>query len=355
MSEQQMQKEVSPRTKAALAVVSAMQPDVPAGCDDGHFGIKVCTDDWAQIYVPSRVSLGSQLISMDDSDENCFVSGGESYTVSSSIASIDTRFQDYPLSDVNRVLVAHALIKAGYGGKNVKLITGLPVQDYYVGSVRNTAFIDRKVKNLLDGAVSNRNPSVVCAKIVAHQVISEGIAAFYDMLVDKNGNINGMVADQVANGSIAILDIGGKTTDSAVIVNGGKGIDANRSGTAHLGGLSLNAAVEPRLKAHLKVDSLSTRQIEDAVTKGVLRAFGGEHDVAEIVLEEKRALAHQIISECKRKMRDAADLEAVYFVGGGSLLLRDQLEDLFPHGVFVEDPQFANARGMLKFAKYILG
>jgi len=343
MNEQQVQKES--RTKPVLAIV---QPEVSVGCDDGHFGIKVCTDDWRQIYVPSRVSLGSQLISLDGSDDNCYESGGESYTVSNSIATIDTRFQDYPLSDVNRVLVSHALIKAGLGGQNVRLVTGLPVQDYYVGSARNTAFIDRKVKNLLDGSVTNRNPNVVCAKIVAHLVVSEGIAAFYDLLIDKEGNINSALADQVASGSIAVLDIGGKTTDSAVIVNGGKGIEANRSGTAYLGGLSLNTAVEPRLKAKLKVDSLSTRQIEDAVAKGVLRAFGSEHDVSEIILDEKKALAHQIIS-------DAADLEAVYFVGGGSLLLQAQLQDLFPHAVFVEDPQFANARGMLKFAKFILG
>lgn len=328
---------------------------VPIGCDDGHFGIKLCTDDWRQIYVPSRVAQGAQFISMDDSDVNCYEAAGQTYTVSNSVPGIDTRFPDYPLSDVNRVLVHHSLITAGYGGKNVKLVTGLPLQDYYIGSARNTAFIGRKMANLLEGVVVNRNEAVNCPKIVAHQVISEGIAAFYDLLMDREGNVIGTVADQVAEGAVAILDIGGKTTDTAVIVNGGKDIDARRSGTAPLGGLSLNVAVEPRLKAYLKIDSLAPRQIEDAVTKGSLRAFGKEHDVAAIVLEEKQMLADQIISESKRKMRDGGDLEAVYFVGGGSLLLKDQLQGLFPHAVFVDDPQFSNARGMLKFAKFILG
>lgn len=351
MSQQAAVKKDSSKS-ASLSVVDEVA--VPVGCDDGHFGIKLCLPDFSQLYIPSRIAAGA-VISLDDADANCYEASGQTYTVSNALQSIDTRFPDYPLSDVNRVLVNHALIKAGLGGKSIKLVTGLPVQDYYIGGQRNDTFIERKRKSLTDGVVTNRNEAVMLPRIVAHQVISEGIAAFYDLLVGKDGNVNGVVHDQVSNGAIAVIDIGGKTTDSAVIINGGMGIDASRSGTANLGGLSLNVAVEQRLKQVLNVEGLAPRQIEDATTKYTVRAFGKEHDVADAVREEKRALAAQIIGECRRRMRDAADLEAVYFVGGGSMLLRDELKGLFPHAVFVEDPQFANARGMLKFAKYILG
>lgn len=326
-----------------------------AGGDDGHFGIKIVTDDWQKIYVPSRLSNGAQVISIGEgADDNMYDAGnGQTYTVSEDLPPIDTRFGDYGLSDINRVLVNHALIKSGLGGQNVRLVTGLPVSDFYVGNAQNTDFIDRKVKSLLDHKVANRNATIKCANIVAHSVVSEAIAAFFDLLIDQDGSINTAIKDMIADGPIGIVDIGGKTTDSAVIINGGKGVDGSRSGTAKLGALSLNDAVEARIKHQLALDSLTTARVERAVMTGTLRIFNKEHDVSALVNEEKHVLATQIIAEIKRKFRDAADLEAVFFVGGGSLLLADQLAHLYPHAKIVDDPQFANARGMLKIAKYI--
>lgn len=328
---------------------------IPVGGDDGHFGIKIVTEDWTQIYVPSKVANGAQVISIGESaDDNMYdTEEGQCYTVSEELPPIDTRFGDYGLSEINRVLVHHGLIKAGLGGKNVKIVTGLPVSDYYVGNARNTEFIERKVSSLLDRKVKNRNPEIECANIVAHSVVSEAIAAFFDLLINKDGSYNEEIMGMIKEGPIGIVDIGGKTTDSAVIINGGKDVDAGRSGTDPLGALSLNASIEARLKKQFALDSLTTARVERAVMTGKLRIYKEDKDVADLVNEEKRALASQIIAAIKRKFRDAADLEGVFFVGGGSLLLKEQLADLYPHAQIVEDPQFANARGMLKIAKFI--
>ena len=326
-----------------------------AGADDGHFGIKVVTDDGLQIYVPSRVANGAQVISIGDGDDgNMYDAGdGQSYTVSEELPPIDTRFGDYGLSDINRVLVNHALIKAGLGGHQVRIVTGLPVSDYYVGNAQNADYIERKRKSLSDHHVTNRNPAIKCATIVGHSVVAEAIAAFFDLLIQMDGSFNPVIKDMIAQGPIGIVDIGGKTTDSAVIINGGKGVDASRSGTAKLGALSLNDSVDARIKHQFSLDSLTPSRIEQAVMTGKLRIFKEERDVSGLVNEEKHTLASQIINEIKRKFRDAADLEGVFFVGGGALLLRDQLADLYPHAQVVDDPQFANARGMLKIAKYL--
>lgn len=329
------------------------------GCDDGHFGVKLVTEGedgtLVQTYVPSRVALGAQVISLNDAEDNLYeTDNGQSYTVSETLPHIDTRFSDYALSDINRVLVHHALLKAGLAGANVRIVTGLPMNDYFVGSKPNSDFIGRKVKSLMDSKVRNRNPSVKCASIIAHAVQPEAIAAFYDLLINAEGDVNAEIEELVANGAIGVIDIGGKTTDEAVIVNGGKGIDPSRSGTAQIGALSLNVAVEQRLKSEFKVDQLSPVQVEKAVLTGNFRVFGKDNDCSAIINQEKSLLAEQIIAAAKRSMRDAADLEKVFFVGGGSLLLRAQLQDLYPHAVFVEDPQFANARGMFKIAKYIM-
>lgn len=341
-----------PDNVVALAVQGAVRY---AGVDDGHSGIKVYTDDGKKIFVPSRITSGSELINISDSTGNNWyqTDDGKEYVVSADLPAFDTRFSGYAVSDINRVLVHHALILAGLGGQDVSIMTGLPVGDYYIANQMNTDLIGRKVKSLTEQRVTNRNPAVAMAKIVRHNVASEAIAAFFDLLLDDEGNQRDEIAELVEAGSIGIIDIGGKTTDCAVVVGGGQSIDATRSGTDNFGGLSLNKAVEPRLKEAFSVKALSPKQIDDAIRMGSLRLFGQDHACAEIIAEEKRVLARQIIDAATRKMGDGADLERIFFVGGGSLLLRDELVNLFPHAQLVDDPQFANARGMLKAVKFL--
>ncbi|ODP35154.1 hypothetical protein A9762_11805 [Pandoraea sp. ISTKB] len=326
------------------------------GVDDGHNGIKIVTEEGKAIHLPSRVVSAGELIALGDSGENIYeVASGAKFAVSASLPYVDTTFADYATSDINRVLVHHGLVLAGLGGKRVSIVTGLPVEDYYVANKPNRIFIDRKVANLVGGgaAVSNANPAIQCAHIESHRVVSEGIAAFFDLLFDDDGNERESVVGQVERGSIAIVDIGGKTTDTAVLINGGSSIDARRSGTDRLGALSLHSAVLNALKAKHSLSSLLPSQVDVAVNTGKVRFFGQEVDCADVVDAEKAVLAAQIIEAMNRKLRDGSDLEAVYFVGGGSALLRKQLEGLYPHAIFVEDPQFANARGMLKAAKFV--
>lgn len=326
-----------------------------AGIDDGRFGIKLIGEDGARIYIPSRLSSGAQVISIGEGgDDNMYdTEEGQTYTVSEGLPPIDTRFGDYDFSDINRVLVNHALIKAGFGGQPVRIVTGMPVASYFVGNTPNTDLIDRKIKNLVGRKITNRNSAVRSSEIVSANVTSEAIAAFFDLLIAMDGTVNQRISDMVAGGPIGIVDIGGETTDCAVIINGGKGVDAGRSGTAKIGTLSLNASLEARLKHEFKLDALTPAKVEQAAMTGNLSLFREQRDVSSIVKEEKRALASMVISDVKRKFRDAADLECVFFVGGGALLLSEQLADLYPHSEVVEDPQFANARGMFKIAKYI--
>ncbi|HEP6430541.1 TPA: ParM/StbA family protein [Burkholderia cenocepacia] len=325
-----------------------------AGTDDGHDGIKIVTDDWRQIHVPSRITRGADLISLNDADDNVYEGpDGTLYAVSPTLPYFDTTFSDYALSDINLVLVHHALAKAGLGGQRVNLVTGLPVGDYYVANRPNVDFISRKVAHLRENTVRNKNESVALATIVKHNVVSEAIAAFFDLLLDREGNQRDDVAEMVAAGGIAIIDIGGKTTDTAVVMNGGRDVDGKRSGTDPIGGLSLNKAVENQLKAEFSVSALNPAQVDRAVREGVLRLYGKDHDCRAIVDKQKSELAKQIIAATHRKMRDASDLERVFFVGGTVLLLRDQLEELYQHAEFVDDPQFANARGMLKAAMFL--
>jgi plasmid segregation protein ParM len=48
-----------------------------------------------------------------------------------------------------------------------------------------------------------------------------------------------------------------------------------------------------------------------------------------------------------------AELERILFVGGGTVALATHIRDWFPNQVIAEHPAFANARGMLKYLRYV--
>jgi plasmid segregation protein ParM len=324
------------------------------GIDDGHSGIKLVTDDGQQFFVPSRVARGGDLIALGDAQDNVYeTAAGDEYAVSEALPFMDTTFADYAVSDINRVLVHHALMKANLGGQDVSIVTGLPVGDYFIGNQPNKELIAKKRANLLEASIKHKNDTIVLANIVKHNVLSEAIAAFFDLLLDENGEKRPEIAEMIEHGAIGLIDIGGKTTDSAVIINGGSTVDGKRSGTDNIGALSLNRAVENDIKAAFGASAINPAQLDRAVMHGVVKLYGNDRDCSSIVEAQKELLANQIIQATQRKMRDASDLEKVFFVGGGSLLLRKQLTGLYEHAEFVKDPQFANARGMLKAAKFL--
>lgn len=324
------------------------------GVDDGRFGIKVVTGDGKELYVPSRVSSGAQVMSIAGDDDSMYLTEeGNTYTVSENLSAIDTRFADYDHSDIVRVLVNHALIKAGYAGKQVKIVTGMPVGAYFNGMSVNDDLIERKRGNLLKKKATNRNPNIKSPEILNVSVAPEAIAAFFDLLIDMNGEVNASIEKMAAAGPIGIVDIGGETTDTAVIINAGKAIDNARSGTAKIGTLSLAEAVKLRLQQKFNIDAINPAKLEQAVSSGQFALYGTQHDVNDLLGEEKTVLAAQIIEEMKRKLRDASDLEAVFFVGGGALLLKEQIKNQFQHAQIVDGAQFSNARGMYKIAKFV--
>lgn len=333
--------------------LTASEVDVCVGIDDGRFGIKIVTSD-GEWLIPSRVSSGANAMSLSEGgDDTMYLIPGtnERYTVSDQVSSIDMRFPDYQVSPVNRVLINHALIKAGLGGRNVRIVAGLPISDFFLANKENEQLIKRKTESIRDNPVTNMNTDVSCANIVQVAVVSEAIAAFFDLRFDKDGKKDLAFESVINAGPIAIVDIGGETTDIAVIENSGRRVDSARSGSPRVGALSLNDAVEQRLKEKFKIDQINPIQVCKAVESGELRLFGKSNDCSDIIAEEKKKLAEQIASEVHRRIRDGADLEKIYFVGGGSLLLLNELKSLYPHSEFVANPQFSNARGMLKIAQ----
>src|SRR3546814_15318202 len=88
----------------------------------------------------------------DDDDCVYEVADGEYVTVSTNSVltkSMDTRSDDYPTSSLNRDLVVHGLASAGLAESQVSVVSGMPIDRFFVNGTPNTYLITSKRQSLL--------------------------------------------------------------------------------------------------------------------------------------------------------------------------------------------------------------
>lgn len=270
---------------------------------------------------------------------------GEAFTVSQDIEAENTQFDSFHVSTMNRVLVHHALLTAGYGGKEVSLMTGLPVSDYFFDGLRDDEKIAQKRGNLLKGVTNTASRQNPVANLMNVRVGCQAVAAFVDYLLDDN-----LEERDVKIGRVAVVDIGGRTTDVALIRNGEEFDDAI-SGTENIGVLDIYNALSKSIRSEFRTrDKFPLTMLDNAVREKKIELWGEVHDITkmvdEVVLEQEMKIAREV----ERRLGDASRLEAVLFVGGGSALFKT-ISQHFRNSVMVDDPEFANARGLYKYAK----
>lgn len=340
------------------------------GQDDGHDTIKTCfgydaaTGKYSYGYHKSKASAGiQQVMSVGSQHSSAYETEGQQFTVAGGQAllkTIDTRMVSYPTSDLNRVLVNHALTDVGLGDQEIYLVTGMPVDQYYKESAPNTELIERKMESL-SKPVTRIGAGTPMAKIVRQKVVSEAIAAFYDALLNHDGSYNEAIKQIIGRRPVAVMDFGGKTLDLAVVIENVRGVYGERSGTADIGVLALMTKIAARIKSQFNLSNdPPASYVEEAMRTKQYEFFGEMHDVSEIVETACREYLADAQNFFVSKVGDGSDLGAVIFVGGGAALIRSALGDDAFADVFrgkriiADDPEYANARGMWKFANFIV-
>ncbi|MFM0265536.1 plasmid segregation protein ParM domain-containing protein [Paraburkholderia sediminicola] len=328
-----------------------MENVVYAVVDDGFRQSKGMSSAGFKGAVPSVARSGYTLSSIGDDDGGSggYETEGLQYTVDPSIDGEDTRYNDYAFTPINRVLVNHVLQLASLGGKDVVLATGLPFQTYFrQGSTDvNQEIIDRKIANLnievrpLNGQDAPR--------IVRQEVIAQGVAAVIDFLTDDNGDIRSDI-DPAA--PLAVVDIGGRTTDCVTIYGGSK-VDHAASGTGEVGISNVYDHIENELKRRFSVSKIRLGLLEQVARQRRVSLRGQSHDVGDIVDAAVEEVGQKILREVKRRIADAAEMQAVVLVGGGATLMQKLVKADYPHCHVPLEPEFANARGMLKFLRFM--
>lgn len=273
-----------------------------------------------------------------------YETSGRRYTVAPNVVSETTRFDGYHVSDLNRVAIHHALRLAGCYGGEVDLVCGLPVGSFYKDGEKNVALIQQKKENLKIPVVAHGIDNAIPARFNGIMVLSQAISAYADTLLDDTLN------DRIGGTHrIAVVDVGGRTTDVATLLDGNK-IDHLHSGTENIGVLDVQARLMSSIGKHFNFDeTLPSGSYDAALRTGKLRVFGKEEDVGDLVKEAVHDVSGRIERLLSRYIGSGASFDQVVIVGGGAIVF-PMLKDMFRNAVVPEHPEIANARGAWKMA-----
>lgn len=319
------------------------------GIDDGHSNLKAING--SEFNIMSKVVSGAvksfNVVTGED-DNFVYSVNDQSYTISNNIdKSLDTRFEDYPVSNINIVLVNHALDQMGAKG-DIAICTGLPFNRFYKNSERNHKFIDQK-KAAFQVKVSGLKNKF---NIKEHYICSEGVAAYFDIMLNDDGTENKHVKEMVKDESVVIVDIGGRTTDIVTLKT--DSIQFESSVTLDTGCLAVEDILYKKVSDKLEAYNVPKKFVSEIIKSGgVYKATKQTLDFKQELEESKKQLAEEIINKLKQMMSNTLDIAIIAYVGGGSLLLKNELEALYPseYVKFVANPIFSNARGMKKLLK----
>ena len=224
-----------------------------------------------------------------------------------------THFEGYPWSGLNRAIVQHALQQAGLAGRTVHAVSGLPVSAFYRKSGEHRQQTLAKKRDSLKQAVRPVSGALP-AGIAFHEVIPEALAAWYDDVIIEQGDGVTLEADRVAV-PVAIVDIGGRTTDYVVVKN--QGILHDSSGSLQCGMLDVKQLVTNGIQERFDLEVVSEQLVAQAVECKVVRLRGTDHDIAALVESAKREVVERIHAETRRQLGLGVELDRVLFVGGG--------------------------------------
>lgn len=328
-------------------------------CDDGFAYTKVAyfEDGIIKTFsIPSRGRSGASLETSSGEPIDAYHVDGHTYTVSDRLSAYDTtEFDDYPHSPLNRAIIQHALLKAGVPVARVKLGVTLPFARFFanpaVANDQRKVSLVKPVKSLS----SDRSIQVGDVK-----TFPEAAIAWFDAVLDERGNETDLM-----NEKIAIVDIGGRTTDIAVMIPGeALAIDQAKSGTVELGVLAvlkeIRFAIAHRLSKELSVngdvvinpDDVTMSVAETALRTGKARAWGKQHDFTNEVALSIEKIAKQIVGAVQNKLGSAMDIGQIIMIGGGANVMSGALSK-YPQVHISNQPEFANARGVLKYLAFV--
>lgn len=292
------------------------------GQDDGYGEIKV-VGDGGQACLASLIRSGAWLELGDGGRENAiYHTEDQPFTIGDGMNVLNTRFDGYERSAINRVLSMHALLSQGFEEGDT-VVTGLPIRVFFRadGTINKEAVQARRDSLQIDVRDARGEVLPKPGKV---QVMAQGLAAL--MALEES--------------NVAILDVGARTMDAAVFQNGQ--ILMERTGGRNLGVLDMQQRFAGRIAGKFTAYPLPDHMIYRAFREGHIRIMGKDVDLEADRGAAIKEVAQTIWQEAMGIFHTVEDVDRVLLIGGGAGFLGAP----YPHVVVADNPVYANAKGM---------
>lgn len=306
--------------------------------------------------IPSRVAQGDhQSINILNEDlRSTYRVNGLTFTVDPQLINESTRNPlTYHYSPIQCVLNQHLLQLMQLGQyDDIRMVTGLPISLYYKNNQANEEVIQKKINALLSAQIEPQfdgatiHPSSI-------EVRSEGVGAYFNYIIDEQGRVSGNDIEKL----VAIIDVGGQTTDVTVISRLTV-LDNTRTASANIGVLDVIREIQKEL-SKLGIVENSEHRLEEMLHTRRYVYRGRElptEQVLDILDTAIKTVNFRLTNFITQTLGEGIDLNKVLVVGGGGVVFGEELRSLFTEEQFeiVDKPQYANAQGFAKVGLYNL-
>ncbi|MCA1054988.1 ParM/StbA family protein [Rossellomorea aquimaris] len=230
---------------------------------------------------------------------------------------LDAAEQDSLFKKNNNVIEANYTLGTGLPLREVKEGKDVGYRSKLLGSVHQVEFL-----------VTPRHQGIkVNIKFDEVKVYPEGFAAFINLVMDNNGNI---INKDLIDKRILIQDIGGLSTDIAVIKN--RKVDDDKAQGFNLGVSESLEMIREEIRSKYGIELDSRRDVVEIITK--------KNDRNHIMVKGSRTSVHEIVDRilvelAKKQYRHLRNMwqknsqtEICYFIGGGSSVLKEYIKTL---------------------------
>jgi len=263
---------------------------------------------------------------------------------------IDTiQFENRYTTDEFKLLASFAIgelakdfEEAKKGILEIIIVTGVPTDDFNETSAK-------EIINVLEGdhniTVDGNSLNVRVKEV---KVLPQPVGTVYDEVLDNEGYLEN---ENYLNEHVTVIDVGGGTIliDTIINMNLSGSDRAQKEGGAYK---IFENIVHKCAQNNITISVSDLEQIlRDQEETYVFKPNKNEsYNITEQVRKEIRKYTKALINTINTTLKSTSKIDTLFFTGGGSNLIQQkEIENKFPHAIFVTDSETANVNGFFKY------
>lgn len=321
------------------------------GIDVGYHATKAVVGErqtifpsFAAPYAASRVSLNHSDAIAVQSDSGHFLIGDQALRLGQGARQESARWLGSP----EWLSLFYASLSELTAATNfqARIVLGLPLADYD----RDKRIIAEIVRGRHSFKRDGRHTQNL--DVADLRVVPQAWGAILSELLNDNGKV---INEEIADQRVAVLDIGGHTTNF-LVVDGLADVPAESRGT-NRGAWSVVRAVRDFLdREHPDLARLKDHSIMSAAIGRFVHDGDERISLAPVVDPIINDIGDEIVRTAQQYWgQGGGAYRQVLVIGGGAYLWYKHIKKAFLHARMLNDPEMVNARGFAKFAAYLGG